>query len=202
MKLYTDATTPYGRKVRVVIHELGLADKVEEQVTDPYNPPPEFLAANPLSKIPTLVTEHGEALPDSRLIVEYLLTRGRGLAPLGRGSKRWAMLRRVQVAEGLIDAAVATVVEKRRPESIVYHTFLDRQAAAIRRCVDMLNLEVNALSLEQIGLAEITAGVALSYLELRLPYLEWRALHEPLSAWHTQFAQRPSMLATAPPPGS
>jgi glutathione S-transferase len=199
MKLYTSAASPYARKVRVLIEELHLSEKVEEQIVDPFSPPPEFLAANPLSKVPTLLTEQGEALPDSKLIVDYLLTRARGgLAPQLRGSKRWALLRRQQVAEGLIDAAVATVLEKRRPESIVYTVFLDRQAAAIQRSIDMLNLEVNALGLEAVGIPEITAGVALSYLDFRLPYLEWRKLHEPLAQWHAQFSLRPSMVKTQP----
>ena len=199
MKLYTSATSPSARKVRVLIEELGLTERIEEQIIDPFSPPPEFLAANPLSKVPTLITEAGEALPDSKLIVEYLLTRGRGgLAPQQRGSKRWSILRRQQVAEGLIDAAVATVFEKRRPESIIYTAFLDRQAAIIRRSLDMLNLEASALGLDPVGITEITAGVALDYLDFRLPYLEWRTLREPLAHWHAQFTLRPSMVKTKP----
>lgn len=199
MRLYCSMTSPYSRKVRVAAEELGLSDLIETIVVDPFNPTTEFLAANPLSRIPTLVTEKGEALPDSSLILEYLETRGRGLASLPRGTRRWTTLRRGIVAEGIIDAAVATVFEKRRPESIVYTAFLDRQAAAIRRSVEMLNLEVSGLSLENPGRVEITVGVALAYLDFRLPYLDWRQGHDALLAWYQTFAQRPSMLKTAPP---
>src|SRR5687768_4097426 len=115
MKLYTSKTSPYSRRVRVVIEELALAEQVEEILADPFAPPPELLVANPLSKIPTLVSERGEQIPDSALIIEYLTARRHGLAPLPRGSKRWHVLRRAQVALGIIDAAVATVLEKRRP---------------------------------------------------------------------------------------
>ena len=93
MKLYCNETSPYARKVRVVAIELGLSDLIEEVHCDPFSAPPELLAANPLSRVPTLITEKGESLPDSALIIEYLQTRGRGLTALPRGSKRWSSLR-------------------------------------------------------------------------------------------------------------
>lgn len=199
MKLYSSKTSPYSRKVRVVVAELGLESRVEEVPTDPFNPSPEFLSANPLSKIPALVTEHGEALLDSGAIVEYLQTRGRGLTPIPRSGRRWAVLRRREIAEGIIDAAVGIVLEKRRPESIVYTSYLDRQTSAIHRCADCLNLEVEHLSADAAGIVEITAAVALAYLDFRLPYIEWRKAREPLAQWHAVFMQRPSMIATQPP---
>lgn len=201
MKLYCSKTSPYARKVRVVALELGLADLTEEIICDPFQPSPELLASNPLSRIPTLVTEKGEALPDSTVIIEYLLTRGRGLEALPRGSQRWPVLRRQTIAEGIIDAAVATVFETRRPESIRHVPFLDRQADVIRRSVAVLDLEASELSNESPGVLEVTVGVALAYLNFRLPYIEWRKGHEPLDRWFNTFAQRPSMLATEPPAG-
>lgn len=199
MKLYCNPVSPYARKVRVVAHELGLTDSIEEIQVDPFDPPPELLAANPLSRIPTLVTEKGEALPDSSLIIDYLQTRGHGLASPPRGSKRWTALRRAHIAEGAIDAAFATVIEKRRPESIRHTAFLDRQADVIRRAVAVLDLEAAELAVDAPSVIEITTGIALAYLDLRLPYIEWRKGHEPLDRWFAGFAQRPSMLATEPP---
>jgi glutathione S-transferase len=198
MKLYSGTTSPYSRKVKVVAAELGLADLIEEVPTDPFTPSAELLAANPLSKIPTLVTERGEALPGSPLIIEYLQTRGRGLAALPRGTKRWACLRRAAVAEGILDAASATAFEMRRPEGIRHMQFLDRQADMIRRAIAVLNLESAELALDAPGLVEVTTGVALAYLDFQMPYLEWRRGHEPLQKWFDVFAQRPSMIATAP----
>jgi glutathione S-transferase len=199
MRLFCSKTSPYARKVRVAVEELGLADQVDEAHIDPFAPPPDFLAANPLSKIPTLVTERGEALPDSRLILDYLMTRKPGLAALGRGAKRWEVLRRAQIADGIIDAAVAVRMEKRRPESIHYIPFLDRQTAVIHRALDVLNAEAGLLALQSPGLCEISCGVALGYLDFRLPYLEWRRNRDPLAHWYTVFAQRPSMQKTQPP---
>lgn len=199
MKLYCSKTSPYARKVRVALEELGLAGDVEEIVVDPFAPSPEFLEANPLSKIPTLVTERGEALPDSRLILDYLMHRKSGLGTVARGARRWEVLRRTQIAEGVIDAAVGTVMERRRPESIQYLPFLDRQSGTIRRALDALNGDAGHLALEHPGLCEITCGVALGYLDFRLPYLEWRKGRDGLAHWYTVFAQRPSMQKTQPP---
>lgn len=200
MRLYCNGTSPYARKVRVLAQEFGLSSLIEEIDADPFNPSAEFLAANPLSRIPTLVTPQGEALPDSSLIIDFLLTRSEHhhCWPPSDDAHHWALRRRDAVAEGIIDAAVATVLEKRRPESIVYTAFLDRQAATIHRSIEMLNLEVSGLSLDDPGRVEITTGVALAYLDYRLPYLDWRHNHEPLQGWYEAFAQRPSMLNTAP----
>lgn len=199
MKLYCSKTSPYARKVRMAVEELGLADQVEEVVVDPFAPTPEFLAANPLSKVPTLVTDRGEPLPDSQLILDYLTHRKTGLATLSRGAKRWEVLRRTQIADGIIDAAAGIVLEKRRPESIHYIPFLDRQTATIRRALDQLNKDAGLLALQNPGLCEITCGAALGYLDFRLPYLEWRKERDALANWYTVFAQRPSMQKTAPP---
>lgn len=200
MKLYCSKTSPYSRKVRVAIEELRLSEQVEEIDTDPFSPPPELLAANPLSRIPTLITDKGEALPDSDLIIEYLDAKYHGLAPLPRGTKRWTARRRQKIAQGIIDAAVATVQEKRRPESIVYHSFLDRQVAAIRRSLELLELEANTLLIdEKPSVVEITSGVGLAYLDFRMPYLEWRKEFPALDRWFGEFARRPSMVKTQPP---
>lgn len=202
MKLYCSMTSPYARKVRIAIEELGLGELVEEVVVDPHASPAELLAANPLSKVPTLVTDRGEALPDSQLILDYLGHRKSGLATLSRGAKRWEVLRRSQIADGVIDAAVSIVMEKRRPEGIHYIPFLDRQTATIRRALDALNADAGLLALQTPGPCEITCGAALGYLDFRLPYLEWRKGREALANWYTVFAQRPSMQKTAPPPPS
>jgi glutathione S-transferase len=199
MRLFSSKTSPYARKVRVAIDELGLGDLVEEADVDPFAPPPDMLAANPLSKIPTLVSERGEALPDSALILDYLMHRKSGLATLARGAKRWEVLRRTQIADGVIDCAVSIRMEKRRPESIHYIPFLDRQTAIIHRALDALNADAGLLALQAPGVCEITCGVALGYLDFRLPYLEWRREREPLAGWYTVFSQRPSMQKTQPP---
>ncbi len=199
MKLYCSKTSPYARKVRVAIQELGIGDSVEEVQTDPFAPPADFLIANPLSKLPALVNERGDALPDSQLILEYLTSRYPGLAPLPRGNKRWEVLRRTKLADGILDAAVTTILEKRRPEGIHFTPWLDRQAETIGRALDAISTEVSFLSLEKPGVCEITCAVAMSYLDFRMGYLHWRDNRPALVSWLDAFAQRPSMIKTAAP---
>lgn len=197
MRLYTSPTSPYSRRVRVVAEELGLTGQIDEIEIDPYQPSPEFLAINPLSKVPTLISENGEALPDSNLIISYLFTRGHGLASLPRGTRRWRALRRQYLAEGIMDAAVASRNERRRPEGIIYQVFLDRQAVAIQRAIAQLDSETEELRRNTPTTVEITIACALAYVDLRMPYLEWRKAHPQLAEWQAAFAQRPSMLKTA-----
>ena len=201
MKLYLSLTSPYARKVRMVVHELGLADLVSEVIVDPWNAQSDFLGVNPLCKVPTLVTEKGEALPDSKLIVEYLLTRGRGLATLPRGAQRWALLRRQQLAEGILDSAVAMRLEQvMRPQEFRFQGWIDRQTAAINRSLDALELEAGELLHEgPIRTVEIAVGAALGYLDFRHSQLEWRQSRARLASWYFSFAQRPCMQATQPP---
>jgi glutathione S-transferase len=198
MRLYRSLVSPYSRRVRAVIDELGLSEQIDEVEIDPYNAGADFFAINPLSKVPVLITEQGEALPDSNLIISYLFTRGHGMAALPSGAKRWAALRRQYLAEGIIDAAVASTNEKRRPEGIIYQVFLDRQVVAIQRAIAKLDEEVAELNQEAPTTVEITVGCALGYLDLRMAYLEWRKGHDALAAWYAQFSERPSMQKTTP----
>ncbi|MDB5988434.1 MAG: glutathione S-transferase family protein [Nevskia sp.] len=200
MKLYCSSTSPYARKVRVVAHELGLSNLIEEVPTDPYNAADTYLSINPLSKVPTLVTDTGQVLPDSTLIVEYLQTRGRGLTSLPRGAARWAILRRQWLAEGIIDLAVSCQLEKRRPAELQSSTLSERHLASVLRALDALEAEAGELlSTETVRTVEVTVGVALGYLDLRQPQLQWRKGRERLAHWYLSFALRPSMQSTQPP---
>src|SRR3546814_20838373 len=78
MRLYRSLPSPYARRVRVVIEELGLAEQIDEIEVDPYDPPAEFLALNPLSKVPVLITEQGEALrSEERRVGKECVSTGR-----------------------------------------------------------------------------------------------------------------------------
>jgi glutathione S-transferase len=201
MKLYSSLTSPFARKVRVALHEMDLMDTVEEIVTDPFasDPPTEFLAANPLSRVPTLITDEGLALPDSKLILDWLQATCKQRLPDDQA--RWPAARRGVIAEGILEAAVATVLEKRRPEGIIMPAALDRHAAGIHRALDILALEAGVLGdgHQRPTLANLTTGVALAYLDLRLPYLDWRRRAPALEPWFEAFSARPSMIATQPP---
>lgn len=200
MKLYSSRTSPFARKVRVLIHELGLQEQIEELFVDPFAADSELLAVNPLSKIPALAVRADLLIPDSKLIADYLLKYKPGVLSPPRGRQRWEQLQRSYLAEGVIEAAVATVLEKRRPESIIYTAFLDRQRDNILRTLAVLEAQSSKLVTNgDTWLAEIGTGVALAYLDFRMPYLEWREQFPALGDWFRAYAQRSSMRLTQPP---
>lgn len=198
MKLFSSNTSPFARKVRVVIAELGLDGLVEEMMTDTAGGDPAFLATNPLAQIPALITEKGESLPGSDLIIEYLQTRGGTLTSLPRGSARWPRLKRRNLAEGILEAAVSMLLESRRPDGEQSPAWIARKAEAVGRSLDVLEAEADQLLTETPSVVEIGVGCALGYLDFRFASHDWREGRPNLAAWHSVFSERPSMLKTAP----
>ncbi len=198
MKLFSSKTSPFARKVRVVIHELELDGLVEEIATDTGADDPDFLAANPLAQIPALITEKGESLPGSDLIIEYLQTRGGTLTSLPRGSARWPQLRRRNLAEGILDAAVSMLLESRRPAGEQSPAWIARKNQAVLRSLDVLELEAGQLLTEIPSVVEVGVGCALGYLDFRFTALDWRSSRPVLTAWYAVFAERASMVKTTP----
>ena len=200
MKLFYADLSPYARKVRVVVSEKGLSDQVEMEDVVPYDLPDALREANPLCKVPTLVTDDGESLFDSPVICEYLDVIGGGDALLpATGDERWRTLRRVALTDGILDYAFNISGEVfRRPEDERSPRWIDHWVAAITRSLDQLERELDqwpdALDLGHIGL-----GVALAYLDIRIKdFLNWRDARPKLTAWYETFSQRPSMLSSAP----
>lgn len=193
--LYYSPTSPYARKVRVLLRELGLPG-IDEAQALPLEDPPALRAANPLGKVPALLLDDGSALYDSRVICAWLLARaGVGSDP----DRHWSMQRRAALAEGGIDASVAMVLEKRRPHEQQSPYWLARWREAIERSLNVLAGELGEMGdgIDAIGLAAL-----LAHLLHRHPDLDWRDRQPALAAWYDAFAQRPSMRATEPPAGS
>lgn len=185
-------TSPYARKVRVLIRECGLSARIDEQIALPWDDPAALLAANPLGKVPALRLDDGTVLYDSRVICAWVAAQG-GTDTGSRGSAYWQTQRRAALAEGVIDASVALVMESRRPSAQQSDYSIARWRNAIARSLDVLEGEVDALD---CGIDAIASATALGYLDLRHADLNWRDGRAALSAWYAQFAQRPSMRET------
>src|SRR5689334_5968404 len=141
MKLRFSPTSPYVRKVMMVIHELGLTDRVQLETTDAWSPTTTLPTTNPLGKVPALVLDDGSALFDSPVIAEYLDSLpGGGTAPLfpASGPARWTALRQQALADGICDAAILRRLEGNRPEQIRSTDWMESQRAAVARTVDVL----------------------------------------------------------------
>lgn len=193
MKLYYSKTSPFARKVLVTVIEKNLLDQTELVLANPFGEADELQYVNPLGKIPTLVV--GEmVLFDSPVICEYLDAINRPWLE----SSRFNQLCQAALADGVIDAALAIVLENRRKSDEKSPLWIERQQNSILRSLPVMQQEIDNLH-GDISFAHVAFGCALGYLDFRLPGLDWRVGHADLAEWYYKFAQRPSMLDTIPP---
>lgn len=197
MKLHYSPTSPFVRKVLVCAHERGLAGEIE--LAPPATLFDGTLARdNPLEKVPTLVPDDGPPLYDSLVIACHLDGLGSGPRLLPEAPPaRMAVLRRHALANGMMDAAVAWVMEKRRPEGMVWQRALDRQQGKIARGLDALEGEAAAF-VGALDVAAISAGCLLGYVDFRMGAMAWRDGRPALADWFAAFRERPSMVGTEP----
>ena len=201
MKLHYSQASPYARKVLVVAHETGLAERIElmPRTMTPVAPSDELNRDNPLGKIPCLITDAGAALFDSRVISEFLdaLHEGPRIFPVER-PERWVALRLQALGDGILDAAVGTRYETfLRPEALRWDEWIRSQKLKITRALDALEGEVEAFG-DGVDIGTITIACALGYLDFRYGQDDWRGDRPDLALWFEAFDQRPSMRATVP----
>lgn len=201
MKLYYSSASPYARKVLVVAREAGLDSRIELVPASvvPMKPEPTISKANPLAKIPTLVTDEGEALYDSSVITEYLdsLNPGRKLIPAS-GAARWRAKRVEALADGMTDAGILVRYElAMRPADKQWADWIAGQTAKVNQALDLLEQEVASFAAEP-DVGQIAVACSLGWLEFRKPCGEMRPGRTKLFAWYDAFCKRPSMVATVP----
>jgi glutathione S-transferase len=204
LRLIGSLTSPYVRKVRIVLLEKKLEHKLE--LEDVWSAQTRMAESNPLGKVPCLVMEGGEALFDSRVIVEYVDT----LSPLARlipdkGRERAEVRTWEALADGVLDAAILARLEATWAE----RSAEQRSAAWISRQMGKIDLALAAMS-HGLGdktwctpgthftLADIAVGCALGYLDFRFADIDWRARHANLARLYDKLAQRSSFIDTLP----
>ncbi len=207
MKLFWTPASPFTRKVAVAAREVGLWDAIEIAPTtwtlDWGYRTTAFTAglaeANPVARIPTLVTDGGAALGCSTLACQHLdsLSGGKLTPP-----DPWPMWSLYAIADGLLEAHILMRAEHLRPEPMRMESFLDKQRDRINRCFDHIEAHADDLRTGAEGgppnLAEITVGVAAGYQDWRDWLDDFRPGRPKLAAWYAEFAKRPSMRATEP----
>ena len=205
MKLLGSHSSPYVRKVRIVLAEKKL--DYQFAVEDVWASDA-IVAANPLGKVPCLIMEGGEAVFDSRVIVEYVDT----LSPVGKlipgnGRERAEVRTWEALADGLVDAALLARLERtwagRAPEQ--------RSEAWVERQLGKIDAALAAMAKGladkpfcngiHLTLADIAVGCALDYLDFRFSELRWRAKHANLARLADKLALRQSFIDTRPPAG-
>ena len=198
MTLHWSPRSPYVRKVLVVAHEAGLADRLDcvRTVVGGVVPHLELMTENPLGKIPTLRTPDVGVLYDSPVICEYLNDLGgAGLFPAG-GAARMTALRWQALGSGMLDVSLLRLLERLRPAALQSVPHMELWAGKIRACIPALEAEAAALAAARFNLGHVAIGVALCYLDFRFAVEAWRVGHPGLAAWHAGFCARPSVIAT------
>lgn len=197
MKLYITDPSPFARKVRIVAHEKGLADRIEQIVADPYGNAPALLAANPVVQVPVLIAEDGLPITDSPVICDYLDEIGSGprLCPV-EGAERLRVRRIETFGNAALEMGVKLVLEKRRPEAERSPSWTARWTEHMGRALDAL--EAADLDAGRIDMGVITAGVAVGWIGFRHPDYDWKTGRPRLVALQAELEQRPSFIATAP----
>jgi len=196
VKLHHSPTSPYARKVRICAITRGIDGRIELMRTNPNESPVALLADNPLSKVPTLVTDDGVALFDSPAICEYLDSVGEAMAMFPEhGAARWQALKLQAMGDGILDACVPRRTELARPQDEGRAASVARMRAAVERTLDALEVEPPHKGLD---IGSITVACALGYLDFRFPQEPWRETRPKLAAWFAAFSQDPAVAATAP----
>jgi glutathione S-transferase len=196
MKLFYSPASPFVRKVMACAIARGIDRQIEQIPTNPHESPPALLAANPLSRIPCLVTDDGLALFDSPVICEYLDSLEGDIPLFPRsGGARWLALKHQAMADGIMDAAVARRQEGMRPAEAARQAAMARHKAAVDRTLAALEAEPPHQAME---IGTIAVGCALGYLDFRFAHEPWRPACPRLSAWFAAFGAHPALERTMP----
>lgn len=197
MKLYLNKASPYARLALVVAHEKHLAARVELLWVDPWASPEALLAVSPLARVPVLVTDAGEAIPDSAAICDYLDATGEGRTLLPAMPGRIATLRKYGLGRGIIELAFGATIEKRFHEG-EKQPLGERWLTTVAHTAQHLESEAARLDSEHPDLGDLCIAVGLSYALFRLPQVAWREACPNLAAWQDRMDARPAMRVTAP----
>lgn len=199
MKLVGSKTSPYVRKVRVILAERSLPfEFIEESAWTPETTVPRY---NPLNKVPALVLDDGESIYDSRVICEYLDgVSGAGLLPADPAAR--AKVRRYEaLGDGIADAGITTFLERKREAARQDPGWIARQLDKVNAAFTTLEAALARgayLGGERPDMADIACACALFWSEFRMPELGVRAKHPRIKAWAERMEARPSFASTRP----
>ena len=200
MKLYGSLTSPFVRKVRLVLLEKNIPHELV--VEGPADAAGNVARLNPLRAVPVLERDDGEVFFDSPMICEYidsLNDKPRLIPPAGE--PRWQVLRWHALGQGMMEATVTRMVELRKPAEHQAAAQISKHAARIAAALAFADERVTDAPFlvgNQIGYADLTLGAALDYVDLRYAH-DWRSKHPGLARWHAAISKRPSFTETLPP---
>lgn len=195
MRLFMSATSPYARLVACVLREKGLWEGVEPVLVNPWENPVDLTKANPFSRVPTLMTDHGDVLSEATLISLYLEQKYPQpvLLPPERAE---ATFRRLGLAQGLMDATVAIISNRKFRDDADSDPILLRRRQQIPEAIEVIAQAVG--NPEQPDLGDLAIASAIGYLDLRLAEIGWQQRAPELAQWCQRIGERPSLAQTRP----
>lgn len=201
MKLFASLTSPYARKIRVVLAEKNLP--FELVVDSPWEANSAVPANNPLGKVPVLISDAGEVFFDSPVVATFIETLGAAPALLPQDPLAAVRVRLVEsLADGMSDAAITALLESRRPPEVQNKPDIERQLGKVARALDALEARLSGKTWfngDALQLGDIAVGIALAYLDFRFPQIRWRDAHPALTDFAARIHARPSFVDTVPP---
>lgn len=200
MKLVGSLTSPFVRKVRMVLAEKHI--DCEFEVDIPWNADTKVQEMNPLGKVPVLVLDDCSTLFDSRVIVEYLDS----IVPVNRlipqeSRPRMLVKRWEALADGVCDAAAAIFIERKRSEEMQSKEWLLRQHGKVMAGLEAMSEDLGDKTWctgDHFTLADVAVGCSLGYLSFRFPEITWAQAHPNLGRLAEALAVRPSFSETVP----
>lgn len=197
MRLLGSPTSPFVRKVRVLIHEAGLeGDVVFDQIA-PQDRANDLREHNPLGKVPAFVSGEGVSLFDSSLICDWMCQELPAASRFLPRHRRWEVLTTQALADGLLEAGLLMRYERLRPEHEQSAEWITRQFDRVHDALAGLSRNM-AWSQGEPDLGQIAVACALGWLEFRFPDVGWMTEGSDLAGWYRAFAMRQSMVSTAP----
>ncbi|MEZ5855893.1 MAG: glutathione S-transferase N-terminal domain-containing protein [Hyphomicrobiaceae bacterium] len=200
--LLSATPSPYARKVRIALLEKGIAFTLKTEV--PWDASTETPKWNPLEKLPVLITETGEAIYESRFILEWLEARHPTPALLPETTDERLAARQMEVlADGVCDAFVLHFFERHRDSDKQSGAWLARQKRKIDGGLKEIARRVGEREFavgDRFGLADIAAATVVGYLAVRYRELDWASAYPDLAAYSARMERRPSFAATQPVP--
>lgn len=198
MKLFYSKTSPYARRIRMGLEVLGLVNECELIEVSPFDVPAELIKYNPLSQIPTLITDQGQTITGSANILEYINLHSQ-MNNLFPKESYWHVRHFSNVAEGIVDAALSVVLETRRESNLISQSHIQNQKEKIQRSVNYLEVQKLNLDVAKPDALAISLVMALGYLDFRIVDLDWRASCSNLSNFYEKASQQSWVQNTAPP---
>ncbi len=200
MKLTASLTSPYARKVRILLAEKHI--DYELVVDAPWETDAGVPALNPLGKVPTLESDEGEMFYDAPMIEGFLEAMERPPHFIPEDGMAAVRVRHTEaLADGILDAAVLAHLETLRPAESRERERIARQKVKIERALELLERDLGSemwFEGERMTMADIAVGVALDYIDLRVPDMDWRERYPGLSAFAARMATRTSFAETRP----